>query len=83
MSKVWDVPARTKAVIELGDHLACQGIQKVTLESTSYLLEARGLDVQLVNACDVKNPPGRPKPDKLDMSWTDRNRRTAQTQSWT
>jgi hypothetical protein len=25
--------ARTKAVIELGDHLACQGIQKVTPES--------------------------------------------------
>jgi len=72
VSKVWDVPARTKAVIELGDHLACQGIQKVTLESTSdywriwfYLLEARGLDVQLVNARDVKNVPGRPKTDLL------------------
>jgi hypothetical protein len=57
---------------ELGDHLACQGIQKVTLESTSdywriwfYLLEARGLDVQLVNARDVKNVPGRPKTDLL------------------
>ena len=76
VSKVWDVPARTKAVIELGDHLACQGIQKVTLESTSdywriwfYLLEARGLDVQLVNARDVKNVPGRPKTDKLDSVW--------------
>ena len=75
-SKVWDVPARTKAVIELGDHLACQGIQKVTLESTSdywriwfYLLEARGLDVQLVNARAVKNVPGRPKTDKLDSVW--------------
>ena len=72
VSKVWDVPARTKAVIELGDHLACQGIQKVTVESTSdywriwfYLLEARGLDVQLVNARDVKNVPGRPKTDLL------------------
>ena len=76
VSKVWDVPARTKAVIELGDHLACQGIEKVTLESTSdywriwfYLLEARGLDVQLVNARDVKNVPGRPKTDKLDSMW--------------
>ena len=76
VSKVWDVPARTKAVIELGDHLACQGIQKVTVESTSdywriwfYLLEARGLDVQLVNARDVKNVPGRPKTDKLDSVW--------------
>jgi transposase len=76
VSKVWDVPARTKAVIDLGDHLACQGIQKVTVESTSdywriwfYLLEARGLDVQLVNARDVKNVPGRPKTDKLDSVW--------------
>ena len=44
---MWDVPARTKAVVELGDHLVCQGIEKVTVESTSdywriwfYLLEA-------------------------------------------
>jgi transposase len=48
----------------------------VTVESTSdywriwfYLLEARGLDVQLVNARDVKNVPGRPKTDKLDSVW--------------
>lgn len=76
VSRVWDVSARTKAVIELGDHLVCQGVQKVTVESTSdywriwfYLLEAAGLDVQLVNARDVKNVPGRPKTDKLDAVW--------------
>jgi transposase len=76
VSKVWDVPARTNSIIELGDHLACQSIEKVTLESTSdywriwfYLLEDRGLDVQLVNARDVKNVPGRPKTDKLDSVW--------------
>ena len=76
VSRVWDVPARTKAVIELADHLVCQGVEKVTVESTSdywriwfYLLEARGLDVQLVNARDVKNVPGRPKTDKLDAVW--------------
>jgi transposase len=34
-----------------------------------YLLEAAGLDVQLVNAHDVKNAPGRPKTDKLDAVW--------------
>src|SRR6476646_3880319 len=34
-----------------------------------YLLEAAGLDVQLVNARDVKNVPGRPKTDKLDAVW--------------
>jgi transposase len=46
------------------------------VESTSdywriwyYLLEAAGLDVQLVNARDVKNLPGRPKTDKLDAVW--------------
>src|ERR1039457_3233775 len=49
VSRVWEVPATTRAVIELGDHLVCQGIEKVTVESTSgywriwfYLLEAAG-----------------------------------------
>ena len=44
----------------------------VTLEATSdywriwfYLLESAGLRVQLVNARDVKNAPGRPKTDLL------------------
>lgn len=76
VSRVWDVPARSKAVGELADHLAELGVQKVTVESTSdywriwfYLLEGRGLDVQLVNARDVKNVPGRPKTDKLDSVW--------------
>jgi transposase len=76
VSRVWDVPAVTRAVVELGDHLVGLGIEKVTVESTSdywriwfYLLEAAGLDVQLVNARDVKNVPGRPKTDKLDAVW--------------
>src|SRR4029077_8136718 len=34
-----------------------------------YVLEAAGLSVQLVNARDVKNVPGRPKTDKLDALW--------------
>jgi transposase len=34
-----------------------------------YLLEAAGLGVQLVNARDIKNAPGRPKTDKLDSVW--------------
>ena len=75
-TRVWNVEATTNAVLELGAHLAGEGIEKVTLESTSdywriwfYLLEARGLDVQLVNARDVKNVPGRPKTDKLDSVW--------------
>ena len=72
VSRVWDVAARSRAVSDLADHLAGLGVQKVTVESTSdywriwfYLLEARGLDVQLVNARDVKNVPGRPKTDLL------------------
>ena len=76
VSRVWEVAATTRAVIELGDHLVCQGIEKVTVESTSdywriwfYLLEAAGLDVQLVRAQDVKHLPGRPKTDTLDSVW--------------
>jgi transposase len=76
VSKVWDVEATTGAVSELAAQLAELGVEKVSIESTSdywriwyYLLEAAGLDVQLVNACDVKNVPGRPKTDKLDAVW--------------
>jgi transposase len=76
VSKVWDVKATTRAVVELGEYLVSQQVEKVTLESTSdywrifyYLLESCGLDVQLVNARDVKNVPGRPKTDKLDAVW--------------
>jgi transposase len=75
-TRVWEVDATTNAIIGLGGQLAAQGIEKVTIESTSdywrpffYLLEAAGLAVQLVNAHDVKNAPGRPKTDKLDAVW--------------
>jgi transposase len=73
---VWDVSDTTRAVVELGDQLSGLGVAKVTVESTSdyvriwfYLLEAAGLQVQLVNAREVKNVPGRPKTDKLDAVW--------------
>ena len=76
VSKVWDVAATTGTVSDLAGQLAELGIEKVTVESTSdywriwyYLLEAAGLEVQLVNARDVKNVPGRPKTDKLDAVW--------------
>jgi len=75
-TRVQLVDATTNAILELGGHLAAEGIEKVTLESTSdywriwfYLLEAAGLDVQLVRAQDVKQAPGRPKTDKLDAVW--------------
>jgi transposase len=76
VSRVWDVAATSGPVAELAEHLVEQGIEKVTVESTSdywriwyYLLEAAGLSVQLVNARDVKNVPGRAKTDKLDSVW--------------
>jgi transposase len=75
-SKVFAVEATTGEILKLGESLLEQGIEMVTLESTSdywrifyYLLEARGLRMQLVNARDVKNVPGRPKSDKHDCVW--------------
>ncbi|SBW28650.1 transposase IS116/IS110/IS902 family protein [Candidatus Protofrankia californiensis] len=76
VTRVFDVIATVPAVEELADHLVCQGVQRVVVESTSdywrvfyYLLEERGLTVWLVNARDVKNVPGRPKTDKIDAVW--------------
>lgn len=76
VQKVWTVPSTTNAILELGDTLVCQGVERVVMEATGsywrpffYLLEARGLDCWLVNARDVKNVPGRPKTDKLDAVW--------------
>jgi transposase len=76
VTKVWAVAATTAALVELGDHLRCERVARVVLESTSdywrpfyYLLEAAGLTVWLVNAAQVKNVPGRPKTDKLDAVW--------------
>ena len=34
-TRVWDVDATTNAILELGEHLAGEAIEKVTLESTS------------------------------------------------
>jgi transposase len=75
-SKVFAVEATTGEILKLGESLLEQRIEMVTLESTSdywrifdYLLEACGVAVQLVNARDVKNVPGRPKSDKIDCVW--------------
>ena len=62
------VPATTNAISELAEQLACQGIQRVVVESTSdywrawwYLLQARGLVVWLVNARDEYQREGFPR----------------------
>jgi transposase len=72
----WEVPATMNAVRELAGQLREARIEKVTLESTSdywriwfYVLEAAGLQVQLVNASQARNLPGRPKTDRLDAMW--------------
>jgi transposase len=75
-ARYWTVTATAGEVSELAGQLVSAGIEKVTLESTSdywriwfYLFEAAGLDVQLVNASQARNLPGRPKTDKLDAMW--------------
>jgi transposase len=76
VQRTWTVAATTNAILELADHLVCQGVTRVVMEATGaywkpwfYLLEARGLSCWLVNARQVKNVPGRPKTDKLDAIW--------------
>ena len=75
-ASVWTVRARMNAIRVLGRQLRKDGIEIVTLESTSdywriwfFVLEACGLAVQLVTAAQAKNLPGRPKTDKLDAMW--------------
>jgi transposase len=76
VQRVWSVAATTNAILELGDHLRCQGVTRVVMEATGsywkpwfFLLEAQGIECWLVNARDVKNVPGRPKTDKIDSIW--------------
>lgn len=57
----------TRQIMALRDHLAAQQVTCVVMEATGdywkpfyYLLEdLAGVDVMLVNACHVKNLPGR------------------------
>jgi transposase len=71
-ARVWTVKARKAAIGELGRRLAAEGVELVSLESTSdywriwfFVLEGCGLAVQLVNAAQARNLPGRPKTDLL------------------
>jgi transposase len=67
-TRVWTVAATTNAITGLAGFLSAERAGKVSLEATGYywriwfyLLEAAGLEVQLVNARDVKAAPWRPK----------------------
>jgi transposase len=66
----------TGSSLRPADRLRCLGVTRVVMEATSgywkpvfYLLEARGFEIWLVNARDLKHLPGRPKTDKLDAVW--------------
>jgi transposase len=74
--EVREYATTTRGLLELADHLRCQGVTLVVMEATScywkppfYLLEAEGFECWLLNARHVKNVPGRPKTDKLDSVW--------------
>ena len=73
---VWQVEATYAAVVALMDHLRCEGIQRLVLESTSdywriwyYLAEAAGLELWLVNAREARHLPGPGKSDREDCVW--------------
>jgi transposase len=68
-------PTVTMDLHRLADWLTACGVTTVAMESTGVywiplyeILEARGLDVVLVNAHHVKNVPGR-KTDVVDCQW--------------
>jgi hypothetical protein len=74
-TRVWDVEATTNAIVELGEYLAGEEIEKVTLESTSdywriwfYLLEAADLDVQLVPGSPGESHPRAPTERNVTVS---------------
>jgi len=75
-SRLEEVPASAKAILALAARLAADGVELVMMESTSdywriwyYLLEAAGLNVQLVNPAHARQLAGRPKTDQLDAQW--------------
>jgi transposase len=66
----------TQDSIAMADWLKECGVQSIAMESTGVywiplyeLLEQRGFEVNLVDARQVKNLPGRSKTDVLDCQW--------------
>ena len=67
-SRVEEVPAQAREILDLAGRLIADGVELVVMESTSdywriwlYLLEAAGLAVQLVNSSHARQLAGRPK----------------------
>ncbi|MGH3248227.1 MAG: IS110 family transposase [Trebonia sp.] len=76
VSRLEEVPATAAAVLALAGRLLADGVELVVMEATSdywriwfYLLEAAGLNVQLVNPAHARQLAGRPKTDRLDAQW--------------
>jgi transposase len=75
-SKVWETGSTVPETQAVAEELLAAGVELVSMESTSgywrtwfATLEAAGLEVQLVNASQARNLPGRPKTDKADAQW--------------
>jgi transposase len=75
-SRVEEVPARARDILELGSRLLGDGVELVVMESASgywriwyCLLESLGLAVQLVNPSHARQLAGRPKTGRLDCQW--------------
>jgi len=75
-SRTEEVTATVTAVLALAAALLAEGVELVSMESTSdywrtwyYVLEGAGLRVQLVNSSHARQLAGRPKTDKLDAQW--------------
>jgi transposase len=76
VSRVETVAATAREVLALAGRLIADGVEVVVMESTSdywriwyYLLEAAGLNVQLVNSRHARQLAGRPKTDQKDAQW--------------
>jgi len=70
------VPATVPAIMGLAWQLLADGVELVSMESTSdywrvwyFTLEAAGLRVQLVSSSAARQLAGRPKTDALDAQW--------------
>jgi transposase len=75
-SRLEEVPATAAAVAALAGRLLADGVELVSMESTSdywrlwyFVLEAAGLRVQLVSSSQARQLAGRPKTDRLDAQW--------------
>ncbi len=76
VSRTEEVTATVTAILALAARLLADGVELVSMESTSdcwrvwfYVLEAAGLNVQLVNSSHDRQLAGQPKTGRLDAQW--------------